>query len=131
MDARNDDRSLGELFGELTRQMTTLVRQEVELARTEMTANASRVARSAAMLIAGGVIAYAVVLALVAAVIIGLATLGMPAWLSALLVGAVVVIVGVILAQRGIQAVKGHDLAPRRTIETLKEDAELARGRTR
>ena len=131
MQERSDDRSLGELFSELTRQMTTLVRQEVELARTETTAKVSRIVQNAALLAVGGAVIYAGVLALVAAAIFLVATLGVPGWVSALIVGALLVIVGFLLVQRGLSALRADDLAPRRTIETLKEDAELMRGRTK
>ena len=131
MQDRSDDRPLGELFGELTRQMTTLVRQEVELARTETTEKVTRSARNAAMLAVGGAVIYAGVLALVAAAVFLLATLGLPGWLSALIVGAILAVVGYLVVQRGLQGLKSADLAPRRTIETLKDDAELLRGRTK
>ena len=131
MQERSDDRSLGELFSELTRQMTTLVRQEVELARTETTAKVSRIVQNAALLAVGGAVIYAGVLALVAAAIFLVATLGVPGWVSALIVGALLVIVGFLLVQRGLSALRADDLAPRRTIETLEEDAELMRGRTK
>jgi xanthine/uracil permease len=128
---RGDDRSLGELFAELARETSTLVRQEVELAKTEMTHKASRVGKSVGMLAAGGAIAYAGLLAILAAIIIGLAALGVPWWLSALLVGLVVAAVGYLLVQKGRDALKQADLAPRQTIETLKEDAAWVKEQTR
>jgi xanthine/uracil permease len=128
---RGDDRSLGELFAELARETSTLVRQEVELAKTEMTQKASRVGKSLGMLAVGGAIAYAGLLAILAAIIIGLAALGVPWWLSALLVGLVVAAVGYLLVQKGRDALKQADLAPRQTIETLKEDAAWVKEQTR
>jgi xanthine/uracil permease len=128
---RGDDRSLGELFAELARETSTLVRQEVELAKTEMTHKASRVGKSVGMLAVGGAIAYAGLLAILAAIIIGLAALGVPWWLSALLVGLVVAAVGYLLVQKGRDALKQADLAPRQTIETLKEDAAWVKEQTR
>jgi hypothetical protein len=122
-----DDRSLGELFGDLARDMGTLVSQEVTLARTELTQTASRVGKDIAFLAVGGMIAYAGLLAIVAAVIILLATYGVPWWLSALIVGLVVAGVGYVLVQRGLAALKREDLAPRQTIESLKEDAQFAK----
>ena len=62
-----DDCSLGELFAELARETTTLVRQEVELARTELSQQVTRVARDAAALLAGGAVVYAGILAIIAA----------------------------------------------------------------
>ncbi len=131
MQDRNDDRSLGELFGELSRQMTTLVRQEVELARTETTASVTRAARNAALLAVGGVVIFLGLMALVYAAIFLLATLGLPVWISALIVGVALAVIGYVLVQRGLQALRSQDVTPRRTIETLKEDAEVVRGRTK
>ena len=131
MQQTSDDRSLGELFGELSRQMTTLVRQEVELARTETTAKVTGAAKNVALLAAGGAVIFLGAMALVDATISLLASLGIPVWVSALIVGAALVIVGYFLVQRGLQALRQQDLAPRRTIETIKEDAEVVRGRTK
>jgi len=125
--AARDDRSLGELFGELTREVTTLVRQEATLAKTEITQKISIVGKDVAMLAAGGAVAYAGLLAIVAAVIIGLANAGLPWWASALLVGIAVAGTGGFLVQRGINALKHEDLAPRETLETVKEDTQWAR----
>lgn len=127
MQERKDDRSLGELFAELARETSTLVRQEMGLARAEMTQKATRVGKDVAFLAIGGAVAYAGVLALLAAVILGLAALGLPAWLAALIVGLVVVVVGYVLVQRGRDALKREDLAPRQTVETLKEDVAWAK----
>jgi len=125
--APRDERSLGELFGELTREITTLVRQEATLAKTEITQKVSLVGKDLAMLAAGGAVAYAGLLAIVAAVIIGLANAGLPWWAAALLVGIVVAGTGGFLVQRGIDALRHEDLAPRETVETIKEDTQWAR----
>jgi len=122
-----DERSLGELFGELTREITTLVRQEATLAKTEITQKASRVGTDVGMLAAGGAVAYAGLLAIIAAVIIGLANAGIAWWASALLVGIIVAGSGWFLVQRGLNALKHEDLAPRETVETVKEDTQWAR----
>jgi hypothetical protein len=130
MEQQREERSLGELFTELARETSALVRQEVALAKTEMTQKATQVGRDAGMIGVGGAIAYAGLLALIAAVILGLGEL-MPLWVSALIVGVVVAIVGYIVVQRGLDALKRADLTPRETIDTLKEDAEWAKDQTR
>jgi len=124
-----DERSLGELFGDLARDTGVLVRQEVGLATTEMTHKVSAAARDVAMLAAGALVAYAGFLAVLAAVIIGLAVAGLGWWQSALLVGVVVAAIGGLLVQRGLASLKHADLAPRETIETLKEDTQWAKDR--
>ncbi len=124
-----DDRSLGELFAELAQETGKLVREEVNLAKTEMSQKASRVGKDVGFLAAGGAVAYAGLLAIIAGVI---AVLGLviPLWLSALLVGLVVAVAGYFLVRRGLDALKREDLAPRETIQTLKEDKEWAKDQT-
>lgn len=125
--AHKDDRSLAELFGDLARDTGTLVRQEVELATAEMTHKATRLGRDVGFLAVGGLVAYAGFLAILAAVVIALAAGGLPWWLAALLVGAVVAVVGAVLIQQGLNELKRTDLTPRQTVETLKEDTQWAK----
>jgi len=125
-----DDRSLGELFAELSRETSTLVRKEVELAKTEVTQKATRMGRDVGMLAAGGAVVYAGLFFILAAVALGLMALGLPSWLAALLVGVVVAGIGYFLIQKGRDALKRVNLAPQQTVETLKEDAEWAKQQT-
>ncbi len=125
-----DDRSLGELFSELAQETSTLVRQEVNLAKTEMSDKVSRAGKQVGVLAAGGALAYAGFLAILAG-IIALLNDVMPLWLSALLVGLVVAVVGYVLVRRGLEALKREDFTPRETIETLKEDQRWAKDQTR
>jgi hypothetical protein len=118
------ERSLGELFGDLTKDTATLVRQEVQLATAEMTQKAGAVGKDVGFLAIGGAVAYAGLLAIVAAIIILLATIGLPWWLAAALVGLVVAGIGYFLIQQGLTALRRTNLAPRQTMQTLKEDAE-------
>jgi hypothetical protein len=122
-----DERSLGDLFSDLSRETTTLVRQEVQLAKAELTQSATEAARGIGMLVAGGAVAYAGLLFLLLAIVFGLIEAGWDAWLSALVVGLVVVAVGAILVLRARESLKPANLAPRRTVETLKEDQEWAK----
>jgi hypothetical protein len=126
-----DERSLGELFADLARESSTLLRQEVQLAKTELSQKASALGRDVASIAVGGLVAYAGLLAIVAALIIGLAAAGLPWWVSALLVGVIVVGIGYALIQRGLTALKREDLAPRRTMESLQEDAQWAKEQVR
>lgn len=125
-----DDRSLGELFSELAQYTSTLVRKEVQLAKTEMSQKASRVGKDVGFLAVGGAVAYAGLLAVLAGVIVLLGQV-IPMWLSALLVGLVVAGVGYFLVRRGLDALKRENLAPRQTIETLKEDQQWAKDQMR
>jgi uncharacterized membrane protein len=122
------ERSIGELFGQLSQDMTLLVRQEVQLARTEMSEKLSRLAANLISVAAGGFVAYLGGLALVAAVILALRDLAnISLAVSALIVGAVLAVIGWMMLQRGLKEMKRVDLAPRRTVETLKDDVQWAK----
>jgi len=131
MQVHKEERSLGELFGDLARDTSTLVRQEVDLAKVEMTQKATRVGKDLGFLVAGGAVAYAGFLALIAAIAIGLGQLGLPWWLATLLVALVVGGVGAFLVMRGLNALKRERLAPERTMQTLKEDVAWAKAQTK
>jgi len=127
---QREEKPLGELFGDLAREVSTLVRQEATLAKAELGQKASRVGMHVASLAAGGAVAYAGLLAIVAAIIGMLAEAGLDWWVSALIVGAIVGAIGGFLVMKGINALKSEDLTPRQTIESLKEDAQWARRQT-
>jgi len=116
-----EQRPLSELFTELARETGTLVKQEVQLAKTEMVAKSKVVAGSIAWTAAGALVTFAGGLALVAAIVFALA-LVLPLWLSALITGTVIVGIGASMALHGVYALKHIDPAPRQTIQTLKED---------
>jgi fatty acid desaturase len=127
MQQSKDERSLGELFSDLARETSTLVRQEVQLAKTEMTQKATAVGKDIGFLAVGGAVAYAGLLALIATIIIILGTVGLPWWLASLIVGVVVAAVGYFLVQKGLTALKHENMAPQQTIQTLKEDRQWAK----
>jgi uncharacterized membrane protein YqjE len=126
---RRDERSLGQLFGDLSRQMSTLVRQEIQLARTEVSTKATAAGRDAAMIGIGGALAYAGLLVLLAAVVLGLIEAGVDPWISALIVGVVVAAIGGVLIWRGREGLTSGDLFPEKTAATLKDDADWAKER--
>lgn len=118
-----EEKSLGDLFSALASDTSTLVRQEVALAQVELTQKATKVGKNVGFLVVGGAVGYAALLAVIAAVIIGLSYF-IPAWAAALIVGAVVGIVAYLLISSALTALKNTDLTPRETVETLKEDAQ-------
>jgi len=117
-----ENRPLGDLFGDLASDMSTLVRQEVALAKVEITQKAKHVGTNVGYLVIGGAVAYAALLAIIAAIIMLLAKV-VPHWGSALIVGAVVGGIGWMLIGKAMLALQQADLTPRETVETLKEDA--------
>jgi len=128
-----EERSLGDLFSELAAETSTLVRQEVALAQTELTAKATSVGKNVGFLVAGGAVGYTALLVILAAVVIGLTQLISSltgwqlitsAWIAAAIVGLVVGIVAYMLVTSALAKLKDMELTPRQTVETLKEDAE-------
>ena len=113
-----DSRSLGQLFQDLVKDIATVIQQEVRLTRAEMSGKLSGVARPLGFVVAGGLLAYAGFLAIVAAIVILVHAL-LPLWASALLVGVLVVLAGWMLIQSGLQQVKRQDMLPRQAIASL------------
>lgn len=120
---RMDDRSLGALLAELSRETGELVRKEIELATTEMTAKVKKAGVQVGFTAAGGALVHAGVLVLLAMLVIALTEMGLAAWLAALIVGVVALAVGYVLVNRGLSGLRDISIAPRQTIESVKEDA--------
>lgn len=131
MASYSDDRSLGQMFADLSRETRTLIQQEIQLARTELSEKAARAARGAAFVVAGGLIAYGGVLAIVAAAVLGLIELGLPAWAGALVGGIVIAGAGYLLVRSGLAAFRVEEMTPKQTIGTLKEDAQWLKSQAR
>jgi hypothetical protein len=117
-----DDRSLGDLFSTLAAETGALVRQEVALAQVELTQKATKAGKNVGFLAVGGAVGYLAVLALTAALIIGLAYL-MPAWLAAALVGVIFAVVSYFMISSALAELKKMTPVPEQTAQTIKEDA--------
>ena len=115
--------SLGDLFSRLSEQASALIRQEIQLAQTEMTRKATKAGRNAALIALGGLIALGAFFSVIAALILVLAQV-MEAWLAALIVAVVLAIAAALIIQYGLSKLKQIDPAPRRTIETMRENKE-------
>lgn len=127
MQRMNENRSLenkplGELFADLAGEVSNLVRQEVALAKAEVSQKAKFVGKNVGYLVIGGAVAYAAMLAILAAIAMLLARV-MPDWGATLLVGVVVGCVGWMLIGKARSALQETELTPQQTVETLKEDA--------
>lgn len=125
------ERSLGELFQELSQDTSTLIRHEIALARVEMTEHASALARDSAMIAAGGVVGHVALLAATAALIMGLVQLGLQGWLAALIVAAIFAIAGGVMVASGRAALKRRTLTPVETVDSIKETAQWLKNQTR
>ncbi len=124
-----DDRSVGEILADLSQQTAELVRREMRLAEAEMTQKAYRAGKNAGFLAAGGALAYAGLLAVVAGMIMLFGRSRRP-WFSAFVVGLSVAGAGSLLALKGLDALRQEGVAPQETVETLEENREWLRDRT-
>ncbi len=122
----HDDKTLGQLFGELTTDLSDLVRGEVMLARAEMTDKAKEVAKGGAMAGAGALVAYAGLVVLLIALALVLAEF-MELWIATLIVAALTLAVGAILLVVGRNKFKNTELTPEKTVESIKEDVQWAK----
>lgn len=123
-------RTVGSLFADLARETSRLFRQEIALAKAEVAGHISQMGTGVAELVVGGVVLLTGFLALVAAAIIGIAH-ALPAWLSCLIMGAFLALVGLVVVLKGRRDIGPDKLVPRRTLRTLKDDAEWAREQMR
>lgn len=129
-----DGTDLRDAVSSLAGEIGTLVRQEVDLARCELAEKAERAKGGAARVGAGGAFALVGVFALAAAVVLGL-TLVLVRWLppiaaaavSAAFVGAILAGMGYLLVKKGGERLSPEQLLPKRTLESIKEDARWAR----
>jgi uncharacterized membrane protein YqjE len=120
----DDDRSVGELVGRLSQQTSTLVRQELRLAQSELQEKGKRMGVGAGMFGGAGLVALYGVGALVAAAIIGIGTLLEP-WIAAVIVGVVLLAVAGVLALTGRRQVeRGTPPLPEKAIESAKRDVD-------
>jgi uncharacterized membrane protein YqjE len=125
-----DERSLGELFGELSQQTSTLVRKEVELARHEITRSVTEIGRNAAIIVVGGVLAYAGFIVLLIGIGWALAQAGLPIWAAMLLVGIIVIAVGSALSFWALQQIRKASLVPEKTVQTVQDNMRWAKEQT-
>ena len=121
------DRPVGELLRQLAQETTTLVRQELELAKAEVSQKGKKAGLGIGILGAAGVVALLALGALTAFFILALDGV-MPAWLAALIVALVYGAIAGVLALVGRERVQevGKPI-PEQTVETVKEDVEWAK----
>jgi uncharacterized membrane protein YqjE len=122
---------LGELLKRLTTDAGDLVRAEVALAKTELRETGSALARDGAKVGVAAGLALAGALALTAFLVIALGALLDNYWLSALIVGVVLLAVGGLLLRSALADVKRRGVMPAQTAETLREDAQWAKAEAR
>ena len=122
--------SIAALFSNLANEVIVLVRKESELAKVEMREKSRQAMGAVASIAIAGAVLFSGFLVLLAAAVFGLNTVLPPAttpWLSALIVGGVVMLIGLIMLQAGRSKLKQESLMPSRTIASLRRDKALAR----
>jgi uncharacterized membrane protein YqjE len=125
------DRPIGELLKELSNQTTTLVRQELELAKAEMTEKGKQAGLGAGMFGGAGLVGLLALGALTTCLIAALAT-GVDLWLAALIVALVYAAIAGVLALAGKKkAQEATPATPEQAIESTKEDVQWAKTRAK
>lgn len=126
-----NDRSIGQLLKELTHETSQLLRQEVTLAKTEMSEKASRVGTNLGGVAVGGAVAFLGAIALLMAVIYGLGAIlnnflspDTASWLAPLIVGAILAAVGYSMIKKALATLKAESITPERTTQSLQENKE-------
>ncbi|MCB1426988.1 MAG: phage holin family protein [Zhengella sp.] len=128
MDDTKTNQSTTSLVGNALESLTGLVRSEIDLARAEADQNMRRAGMALGFLAAALVLFLTALNVLAAAVAAGLAELGIDSGWAALIVGVAIALIGWALMQKGLNDLKLSSLAPSRTAENVKRDAQAVKG---
>jgi putative superfamily III holin-X len=120
------ERPLKDLIADLGSNIALLFRKELELARAETSEKIGQAGTAVASIAAGGILALAALLVLLQALVVAIAEAGVPPAVAALIVGAAVAVIAFILVYKGIRDLRMSHLAPTRTVDALKRDAQVA-----
>ena len=128
-DAELRERSLGELFSKLSNETSTLIRQEMELARAELTEKGKEAGKGAGLFGGAGAVGLLGAGALTAGIIL-LLDLAIAGWLAAIIVGLIYVAIAAFLGLKGRDKIQAATPpVPEQTVDTVKEDVEWAKTR--
>ena len=128
---RTDDKPLGELVQDLSRQTSTLIRQEMRLAQAELAEKGRHAGKGAGMFGGAGVVALYGVGALIAAAILGLATVLEP-WIGAAAIGVALLLIAGVLALTGKKELdEAGPPKPEQALDSVQRDIETVKARAR
>jgi hypothetical protein len=133
MSVEKNDRSLATLFSDLTRDTVELIRQEIALARTELSQKVSTAQGALASMAVGAAVILAGLFLLLQALVAGLAMVlppDMAPWLAPLLVGVVVAGIGWVMLGAGRSKLDADSLVPQRTLHSLQRDKAVVQEKT-
>jgi hypothetical protein len=120
-------KSTGGLLSDALSHVSALVRKEVDLARSEVNENMKRAGAALAGIVGGVIVVLTALNVLTAAIVAALTSAGIPAGWSALIVGVVLLIVAYVMVRKGIEDLKLSSLAPTRSAENIKRDAQAVK----
>ena len=128
--AAHSERSLIDLLRELSQQAYTLIRQEVALAKTEVSERASAMMTDAIWIGAGVLLIHMALGTGVAAVVLALGAAGMPLSTAAALVAGVLIVIGGFVVQSRVSAIRRRPAIPTRVVEEIKETGQWLKDQT-
>ena len=131
MTSQNDDdaeRTIGQLVADATRDISSIVRSEVALAKAEIRADAKKAGLGAGMFAAAGTLAFLALILLLISAAYGLVAAGLAPWLAFLIVAGVLLIIGAILVAVGKRSLDGVKGKPERAIKSAADTLAAVRG---
>ncbi|MDX9740132.1 MAG: phage holin family protein [Gammaproteobacteria bacterium] len=127
---RADGAGVKEMVSDLLRHGVTLMQNEMQLVKAELSEKVSQAGAGATSLVLAAILGNAALIVLLAAATLGLAEV-MEGWLAALIVGALAAIVAFVFFAMGRKKLRADNLAPRASVESLREDARIVGGHLR
>jgi hypothetical protein len=124
---RSHERSIPEILGDLLSQFPTLVRQESQLARAEMSEKLTQAGRGIALILGGAVLLIPALVVLLEAGVAALERKGFEPTAAALIAGGSALLLGLILLLIGVNRLKVDNLTPNKTIHQIQADARVAK----
>ncbi len=118
-----DDKSAGGILSDAMQNVNALVRNEVDLARAEISENVTRAGVALGLIGASAIVALVALNVLVAAIVAALTEAGLDAGWAALIVGALLGVLAYVLLNKGTNDLKLSSLAPTRTVKNVRRDA--------
>jgi MFS family permease len=127
MSDNNTNKSAGDLLSDALTNVSSMVRNEVDLARAEVSENVSRAGVAIGLIAGAAIIALVALNVLAAALVAALTEAGLDAGWSALIIGVVLAVIAFVLIGKGVNDLKLSSLAPTRTVKNVKRDAEVVK----
>jgi uncharacterized membrane protein YqjE len=124
------DQSVKSLLVDLVNNVGRLVRQEIQLVQVETSEKTSQALEGVFVIIGGLLLAFAALLILLQAVVVGLANFVEP-WIASLIVGVLVAAIAFVLIKHGQNNLKARSLAPERTMKVMREQKDMVMERGR